>query len=319
MATPDFVRNEVARFFTDKEFAFNEAYDLTTLDPEGRVVQVRDAKNRAPKEHAKRYAEQMAHAAFPAIILTKDGWIVDGNTRVKACQMRKQSVFPAYVIAIDYGKATDRERAKVDALAATMNAVNGNPLTPIETRRAIRAFLAYGFDTDKISKHVGASTTMISNVRRQIAGESKIEKVGLDPLAFGKDGQRQALGHTEVVGLNDVPFKRLAELTKAADLKPAEIVALGREAKSSGSDAAAIKILEQAFIDNAGRIRQIDLVGAGSPTPSANFRKTLGMVTKWASNPRDLVESDPAHIESYLDSLRAAHSTLTKLIALQEA
>ena len=60
-----------------------QEFDLTTIDPDGRV-QVRIDKNNAPREMVERFAAQMSFSAFPPIVVTQDARIIDGNTRYRA-------------------------------------------------------------------------------------------------------------------------------------------------------------------------------------------------------------------------------------------
>ena len=76
-------------------------YDLTGLN-EAKRVQVRDLAHYAPKENVGRYAVQMSQSAFPPIVVTKDGYLIDGNTRVAARRVRKEMFTPAFVVDVDF-------------------------------------------------------------------------------------------------------------------------------------------------------------------------------------------------------------------------
>ena len=160
-------------------FGFEEVaqYDLTEITGDmthiGEVlrVQVREASHYAPKESAERYAIQMNHSEFPPIIMTRDGMLVDGNTRVAACILRKQRFFPALVLDVDYASANVKRKAEVAALAATLNSQNGVPLTGKEAREAVRKILPLGWLNEQIGRAIGVKPSVVTAVRKQVDAE----------------------------------------------------------------------------------------------------------------------------------------------------
>lgn len=318
MTSNDYIVETVNLFFPRKgETRLVNSYDLTTLDLENKATQVRDIKNRAPKDHARRYAEQMAHVPFPPIVVTEDGYLLDGHTRIAACALRKQSIFPAVILNINYEQAGVTERARLNALTATLNAANGNPLAQTEARRSVRDFLTFGFKTEKIAQHLGVSSSVVSSVRRQVIGEEKLVKADI-PLDAFNDTQKVAFGHGDVLALNDEPFRRLAKLSRAAGLKPGEITALAKQIKDAGSDGAALEVLDRALNDNGSRIEMVKLTGNGKPSPVIEFRKYLGGIHKFEGKESSLLEIDPAQVEDYRAVLAKAMAVIARVQTLQE-
>jgi hypothetical protein len=296
-------------------FAWTEVaqYDLSRLDI-NRRVQVRESAHYAPKDQVERYAIQMAEAQFPPVIVTADNWIVDGNTRVGACDKRKVKFFPAVVLDVGWENASATQRNELLALAATLNAVNGQPLTAKETREVAARFIELGWKTEQIGRAIGLRPGGVTQVRKEIDAAKKLQRVGMDANGSLKGASLRALGGKEVLSLNDVPFKELAALAGDAGMNAGEITATAKDARESGSDAAAIKLIGDMRTEFVDRIKQRELTGKGHPPASRQLRQHLGFVTKFAGIEHELVENNPD------DSVRQAHrATIQKAIDVLNA
>jgi hypothetical protein len=291
-------------------------YDLTNVSPDRRV-QVREVGHYAPKESVERYAVQMNHVEFPPIVMTKDQWIVDGNTRVGAKLYRKEKFFPAIVLDVTWEGAGQKRKDEVLALAATLNAQNGVPLTAKETRSAVRTFIALGWLNEQIARAIGVKASTVTAVRKEIEAEVKLEKVGLSVNGDMKGASLRALGVKDVLSLNDVPFKTLAELARDADLNAKEIVDIARSAKEAGSDSAAMARFAELRSEFRDRIQQKTLTGTGKPPMSRQVRQHLGLVLKYADHEDELLETDPGVAAKHIEALERAIGILTKVLAMQ--
>ena len=125
-------------------WTLNAQFPLEDLSAERRV-QVRETGHYAPRDAVGRYAVQMAQSAFPPIIVTADGWIVDGNTRIGAALLRGDKFFPAYVLGADWLGGSTKRQSELKALAATLNSQNGTPLTAREIRTQAEQLVALGW------------------------------------------------------------------------------------------------------------------------------------------------------------------------------
>ena len=294
-------------------------YDLEQLSKDRRV-QCRETPHYAPKESVARYAVQMGHTAFPPIVVTRDGWIIDGNTRVGAAQLRQEKFFPALVIGTTYGGASQKTQDELLALAATLNAQNGVPLTAKETRVVVRRFIALGWLNEQIGRAIGVKASTVTQVRKEIEAEQKLEKVGL-PAGDGKDSLKgaslRALGSKDVLGLNDVPFKTLAELARDADFNAKEILDAAKDAKAAGSDSAALTRLEDLHTEMRDRIQQKTLTGVGKPPISRQIRQHLGNVLKYEGREQEMMETDPDVSARHIEAIEKTIEILTKVLNLQ--
>lgn len=301
-------------------YAFTEdaQYDLSNLDPTKRV-QVREDGHYAPKDAVERYAIQMAHSQFPPIIVTSDGWIVDGNTRVGASLSRGSKFFPAYVLDVAWNDLGDDKRDLLFALAATLNSQNGTALTREESRVVVERLLDLGWNADNIARAIGVKGQVISAVKREIAAEDKLARVGLtnENGSAIKGASLRALGGKDVVTLNDQPFKSLATLAVDAGLNAKEIGEAAKSAKDTGSDSLAIETLEKLRAEMDDRIRDKALTGHGNPPASRMLRQHLGFVVN--REPGALVETNPTIAVEHTALIRTAIERLNAVLAAQEA
>lgn len=292
-------------------------FDLTRLDTDRRV-QVRDISHYAPKESVERYAVQMGESAFPPIVVTSDDWIVDGNTRVGARLLRKEKFCSAIMLDVVWKGASRKQQNELHALAATLNASNGQPLTGKETREVAARLAELGWKTEQIGRAIGLKASSVTQVKKEIEAAAKMKRVGLDPNGSVRGPSLRALGAKEVLALNDVPFKELAGLARDAGLNASEIMGAAKEAKATGSDEGAIGVMTKLRTELGDRIREKKLTGVGKPPVSRQLRQHLGFVTKFAGREHELIETDPKVNVTHVEALTAALAVLGEVLKLQQ-
>lgn len=292
-------------------------FDLTLLDV-SRRVQVREAEHYAPKESVERYAIQMGEVAFPPIVVTSDDWIVDGNTRVGAKLRRKERFTPALVLNVAFKGGSHKQQAELYALAATLNATNGVPLTAKETREVAARFVLLGWKTEQIGRAIGLAPSGVTAVKKEIDAAAKLRRVGMDPNGSIKGASLRALGAKDVLGLNDVPFRELATLAADASLNASEITSTAKEAKATGSDTDAVDLITRMRTEMGDRIRERELTGVGKPPVSRQLRQHLGFVTKFAGREQELIETDPKVHATHIEALTTALAVLGEVLKMQQ-
>lgn len=299
-------------------FSYTEVaqFDLTRLST-SRRVQVRDASHYAPKESVERYAVQMAHSEFPPIVVTSDDWIVDGNTRTGAALLRGVKFFPALVLNVAFQGASTKQENELHALAATLNALNGMPLTAKETRDVVDRFVRLGWKAEQIGRAIGVKATAVAAAKREIDAVAKLRRVGLDPDSSVRAASLRALGAKDTLALNDVPFKELAKLASDAGLNAGEITSIAREVKEVGSDTGQVARVDELRVELGDRIRERALTGVGTPSLSRQLRQHLGFVAKYEGCEPELIETDPNVAGRHLDALEKAIKILTALAEIQ--
>lgn len=291
------------------------SFELSRLDTKRRV-QVRESEHYAPKERVEQYAIQMAEAIFPPIIVTEDDWVIDGNTRVQASLKRGQKFFPAIVLDVSWGTASSKRKRELAALAATLNAHNGQPLTARERRQVTEDLISLGWKSEQIARAIGVGQGTVTQVKQEIDAVARLKAVGLSNGHMNGASLR-ALGKQPVMMLNDEPYKELADLAMTAGLNASEINGIAKQAKATGSDQAALESLAQVRAEMGNRIRDHALTGVSKPPMSRQLRQHLGFVNRFAGEEVALIETNRDVIPQHIDAIRVALDVLQKVLDAQ--
>lgn len=291
-------------------------FDLGLLSKERRV-QVREVDHYAPKDAVDRYAVQMGESQFPPIVVTKDFWLIDGNTRVGALLKRNTKFFAAIVVDVEYAGRTTTEKTQLElrALALTLNSSHGEPLTPKEARNGARDLIALDWRADQIARALGIKPAVLAQVRREIAAEDKLKKVNFGAYAALGPAALRALGAKDPLALTNAPFLGLALLAADAGFTAAEVGTTAKDLRELDSENDMIQKLEALRTEFGDRIRERKLTGKGKPAPSRQLRQHLGMVMKFeVTTAHELLETDPAVNET---AMRFLDHSIPVLIALR--
>lgn len=288
-------------------------YDLDAITER---VQIRDAKHVAPTARVKEYAERMKVEQTPPILVTRDGYLVDGNTRIKAARKNGRKHLPAVVIDIDYHGGDARTLARLEALAAKANR-HGEPLDKTEKREAVRELVRDGWANDVISMFVGVVTSVIGQIKDEIAAEDKFARVNFVPNGKVREASLRALG--KAADLNDEPFLLLTQLTGDAGLNTPEIRSLAKKVREAGSDTAAISLLNEERKLRQAQIEEKALTGYGKPPMSRQLRQHLGFVNKHGQDGDKLVERNPDYMDAHIEAIKTSMDVLASTLSKQEA
>lgn len=293
-------------------------YDLARLEGKQREVQVRESKHYSPRETVEQYAIMMGETAFPPPVLTADDRIVDGNTRVAARLKRKEKITPAIVLEVSWEDATEKQKAELIALAATLNQTGGQRLTSKESREVAASLIELNWKTEEIGRAIGVKSATVAQVKREIAAVKKLDKVGMGTNGALRGASLRALGVEKVVNLNDAPFRELALLAADAGFNSGEITSTAKEIRETGSDEGGLERIKALRVELGNRIREHKLTGAAKPPVSRQLRQHLGYVTKFDGQAQDLVETDKNVQAMHVESLTRSIAVLTEVLRLQE-
>lgn len=294
-------------------------FDLSELSVDRRV-QVREVTNYAPKDQVDRYAVQMSQSQFPPIVVTLDGWLIDGNTRVGAWTKRAQKFCPAIVLQIEYNgrSTTEKTQKQLRALALTLNSTHGKSLTPVEARNGARDLIALEWRAEQIARALGLKPAVLSQVRREIAAEDKLKRVGFTAQASLSGAALRTLGSKDALALVDAPYLGLALMAADAGLTAAEITTAAKDIRDIGSENGQITKLESLRTELGDRIRERALTGKGKPAPSRQLRQHLGYLLKWDEKTvHELLETDPAVNALACQTIEKSIALLTALLEMQ--
>jgi hypothetical protein len=308
--------NELIETLVSVKPRLEQQFDLTTVDPDERV-QVRIDKNNAPKEMVQRFAAQMSFSLFPPIVVTEDARVVDGNTRVKARRAREERYCSALVIPVSWDDADELTRTKIEYLGLALNNSNGKPLDRAEKRKMVRDALQLGMTPKQITATVGFPTSVINAIRLELAGEKKLERVGLkapDEETKMRPAALRSLGRQ--VDLNDQPFTELATLTDEAGFAVGEISALAAAVRETGSDELGLERIAREREANAQRIADRAQGKDGYPPAARQLKSRLGFIND--KEVSALVETNPERMADHIEALESAIAKLQEVLVEQQ-
>ena len=198
-----------------------QEFDLTTVDPEGRV-QVRIDKNNAPREMVERFAGQMSFSVFPPIVVTEDARIIDGNTRFQRTAKREERFRPALVVPVSWDDADEEMRLRLEYLGLALNNSNGKALDRSERRKMVRDALELGMTSRQITATVGFPTQRRQRHPPRARGRGQA-RAGRPQGRGGASATRALRALGKAADLNDQPFRELARLATEAGFNAGEI------------------------------------------------------------------------------------------------
>lgn len=193
------------------------------------ATQIRQEEHRAPSETVEQYTTHMKHGAvFPPIVVGTTGMLVDGNTRVAACQRTNRKAFPAYKV-----KFPHLGIAKM--IGAALNQMGGDRLADEEIIAAAEVMMKEGYADEAIARTLGRSVSHVRNVRRDRDYREAAERAGVLEISIPKPAQR-----TLAQISHDEPFKAAVEAVGRHKLAQKDISALVEKIEKTRSDAEAL-------------------------------------------------------------------------------
>src|SRR5262245_42439536 len=114
---------ELSKQLFGEEPTFAPEFDLGKVNLETRI-QLRYDRTTAPKEMVDRYVWQMGESRLPPIVVTRDGVIVDGNTRAHARRQREERFVAAVVLPVNGEDADTETQERLMFLGQALNSVN---------------------------------------------------------------------------------------------------------------------------------------------------------------------------------------------------
>ena len=318
------IPNIRAAAFTDQVEGLNFKYSLVNeyridqLDPKKRRVQVRSDASVAPKHTVDQYARQMPYGGFPPIVVTKDGVIVDGNTRITAARKAGMHALAAIVLDVNGG------HGRLPALAAALNNANGARLKPKEEIEVAVEMLTSGLTTDAIEELIGLPAARVNKAKRIRDAELRFDRVLTDVAdkeqVIASFGPKMALiSQPRAAALHDEPWKRFAAFVRDANLNQNECKEMLDTLEAKQSDEDQIAYLTSVREENQVRIREHKLTGDGKPAPARQIKQKLGSILKARGSEENYVEIEPAKAEEYAREIKAAIEVLTTILEAQRS
>ena len=309
------------RTITNLDPQLVEDYDVRDIDPMDRA-QVRVDRNLAPKERVQAYVWMMdAGDEFPAIVMTSDGVIADGNTRIRANKERGTFEVRALVVPIDYKTADPETQARISYIGECLNAKNGQPPTKEEQVNQVRHGIRIGLGDKQISVEAGVNPAFVKKLRDRVAAEARLDDLG---VAYVREGSEKPLIAEAVLSTLgraiDVPddaFGAVAELARDAGMNQKEAQATVSMVREQGSPAARLDVVRRERDDAwKERILAREQGRNGHPPLSRQLKRSLGFILK--GHPASgLVERNRDMAEDHLQAITDAIEALGEVAELQ--
>ena len=307
-----------------EKFGFKVKFDYEYPTPAdaSKRVQIRDEKHNAPASEVTKYAAAMKRGEkFSPVIMTRDNYVADGNTRAHAAAKNKYPTIQALILDDDYEGANENTRVRLAALGAAFNVRNGKGIDRNEIRNAVE-FIGNNpsYDATRIAALIGLTELAVRGILAEKRVRERAKKMDIHLNGNLGAGQLRKIGSADK-GLNDAPFKELLLLTDDADLSPGEIAALIRDLKAAKSDDAALTILETEREARRQQIAERKATGKpGKPAAPAKLRQSLGFLLGYKGKQlilEEMVEHNPNTRKEHLNQIEDASLLLAQLIELQ--
>ena len=253
-------------------------------------------------------------AAFPGVVRTPDGLLVDGWARCAAAELAKDvRTIPQFVIDVVAGDASPATIANLKMFAVAINKTNGEDM-PLADVAEILLEAA----PDKTITAIAASLhCRPPTVQRPLAARKAMDRIAELDINLGDD-DKVSISHLVLLGgwdavLEDEVYTKFVTLTQAAGLSSNELKAVYRELKSLHTDVEKLAVLTREEANNRDRI-----AGHGTrPTGAGVVRRVAAQLRKFQDRPDQALDLNPDTNSAYLQALTGYVDFFTKLAAAQ--
>ena len=256
---------------------------------------------------------------LPAIVVTDDGHLVDGNTRVTAARRNKSPYIHAVVIDVNFEEATEDERHRLWTLGAAFNARHGNGINREELRRAVAQIGSDPtYTATRIAALIGVTDRVVLGLLAEKKARDRAEVLGLHPNGSINAARLGVMGRQSEY-LNDEPFTALFSLIEDTGMSVSEIKDVAQRVRDAKSDQGALEVLN---LEKEARKDQIAIYkasGKSVPPTAAKLRQRLGFILGYEDNPKDLLEHNPGLAEEHVAYIDRSIAVLQVLKEIQEA
>jgi len=282
-------------------------------------LQVRNIKDRAPKMRVGHYVEILkpytlnrANMLMPPVIVTDDGFLLDGNTRTEAARRLGWQTFPALVLNDRWNGAPQALQDQMMKLATMFNTTHGKDLAPGEIERLVLLLAREDTSAANLARQLQVSRTTVKNVLYSKGARERAAELGIDV-----NSEKITRSHLSNLGiqaekLTDPVFAAILNLVLKTGLNANEeralITALGplRTEQDKLERIAA----ERASLDGVAKGY------ATKPSTAARMRQALGNVNNHSAG--DLVETNPVNGKMHAEVIETAIGRLEDTLRLQQ-
>lgn len=278
------------RFSIEQIWKHGFTADLTEgiKTPDGtKMVQVRDEKFLAPPRQVSQYAADVRNGdVFPPVIITRDGYIVDGNTRVQAYLKSGVKTITAFRLHVDYAAATPAQRRDLESLGTGMNGKNGAGMNRGNIEALVMRWYAPGDNPRTLAAKIHFPEASVRRIFKIQEGRKWLTRIGVeDPDGCLKGGHYELFASWNEK-MTDVILATVVTLARDARFTISETGKLGQDVIGLKNEIARLDLIEERRRANDDRIKGL----SGKPSPAGQFRQALGHVLAFRDNPVSGVE-----------------------------
>lgn len=289
-------------------FQYVNEYPLVDLD---RRVQVRNIADLAPLGETAKYAAALKRGdQFPPVIVTMDGYLVDGATRTEGARKIGWTSFPTIILDVVFEEATEGQIYSLIWLGAGFNNTHGRGMKTANLVAIIEATT----EEDDSAKDIAAKLHIPESTVSMVMAGAKAKKRATG-LNIPTDGLTNS--HLKTFGnksrlLSDDVFAEFIMLVQDAKLTIAATNDVARRLEALTTEKDRMRLLNS----ERASYREIISGGATVPSRSAKLRQSLGYLLN-AENPELLVELEPSASEQHVKMLQEAAERLASVAKAQ--
>ena len=322
MVTTTVTREQIARPVIDlvEKFGFQcEVVDEYSLPDLAQRIQIRNEANYAPGVMVGKIRAAMERGdRLPPIVVTRDGHLVDGNTRVTAAQQNRIPHLHAVILDVDFEGATEDETHRLWTLGAAFNARHGKGINREELRRAVAQIGADPtYSASRIAGLIGVTDRVVLGLLAEKKGRDRAESLGLHPNGSFNAPRLGMMGRLSE-NLNDQPFTSLFSLIEDTGMSIGEIKDVAQRAHDTKSDQGALEVLDKEREARKDQIAIYKASGKSVPPTSAKLRQRLGFILNFEGKTKELIEHNPTLTEEHVALIDRSIAVLQALKDTQE-
>jgi hypothetical protein len=309
-----------ARIVVDlvERFGFKWEFDYEHPLPDytRRRVQIRDEKHYVPGEQATQYREAMRRGdKFPPIVVSRDDYLLDGNTRTEAARRNGFPTIQAVILDQPYEGANASVRRRMHLLGAALNTRNGKGIDKEEIRKVVE-FVAQdtGYDASKIAELLGIPERMAQAFLAERRARERAEHLGVKVNGSVTASQLRILGTAK---LNDGPWRELTSLAQQSGMAPTELRPLVKTLRESGSDQKALSLLEAERQARQEQIAEFTTYGKAKSPGAQQLRVRLKFILEYEEGVPGFVEGNPTIGGKHLEQIERAIAVLGEVAGAQ--
>jgi hypothetical protein len=288
-----------------------------TLADRNKRIQVRDISALAPPNEVARYAAALKQGdLMPPVIVTRDGYLVDGNTRTEAARRAGWDHFQTVQLDVTFENAPEAMVKQLTILGAASNLTHGRGMSRQNVERVIQAVANPGDKAKEIARKLHIPVHTVQQALNITIARERAEGLRIDVSDESRlMGSHMALLGARSVRYTDPVFEEFVKLIRDARYTLKDMKELGGRIEALGSESEKLALLA------AERDARHDVIkgSATKPAVSARLRQSLGFTLANGDVPGNLVELGSAKTRlEHKQTLYSAMDILMKVITAQE-